>query len=285
MNEQSCGFKAPEDMDLRAVFFDLDGTLLPMDLDEFLKCYFGSIAGFMARAGADPADFERGLSAGIAAMRDHGLDTTNDQEFWGAFMRYNDGYWSDWVDRFDAYYREVFPEVGRMVSPDPNAARAVKVLAEKGYPLLLTTMPLFPPAAVDERLRWAGLDPALFKRTTCFDNSRSTKPHAAYFVENMLAADVPAEKVLMVGNNTVEDLACCALGSDAFLVTDNLLNPDGLDVASVRNGTLEEFASWVERLPVCSNPAAPIERGAVDPTFTGAALARLDMARREGADA
>lgn len=281
MNEQSGAFRAPEDMDVRAVFFDLDGTLLPMDLDEFLKRYFDSIARFMVRAGADQDDFKRGLSAGIAAMRDHDLDTTNDQEFWGAFMRYNDGYWTDWIDRFDAYYLEVFPEVGRMVEPDPNAARVVGALVEKGYPLLLTTMPLFPPVAVDERLKWAGLDSSLFKRATCFDNSRSTKPHAAYFVENMLAADVPADKVLMVGNNTVEDLACCDLGADAFLVTDNLLNPNGFDATSVRNGTLAQFASWVERLPVCANPAASVERGSVDPTFTGAALARLGVVPRK----
>ncbi len=28
-------------MSMKAVFFDLDGTLLPMDQDEFVKAYFG----------------------------------------------------------------------------------------------------------------------------------------------------------------------------------------------------------------------------------------------------
>ena len=36
----------------RAVFFDLDGTLLPMDLDEFMNAYFKAIGSFVARKGA-----------------------------------------------------------------------------------------------------------------------------------------------------------------------------------------------------------------------------------------
>ena len=39
----------------RAIFFDLDGTLLPMELDEFLGAYFEAIANFVAAHGLDAA--------------------------------------------------------------------------------------------------------------------------------------------------------------------------------------------------------------------------------------
>ena len=35
----------------KAVFFDLDGTLLPIDMDAFLKNYFNDIAAFVQARG------------------------------------------------------------------------------------------------------------------------------------------------------------------------------------------------------------------------------------------
>ena len=63
----------------------------------------------------------------------------------------------------------------------------------------------------------------------------------------------------------MEDLAACSLGVDAFLVTDHLLDPtDGFDLASVKHGSMEEFAAWAEALPACASPATGIEAGLVD---------------------
>ena len=42
---------ADEPRAYRAIFFDLDGTLLPMDLDEFLNAYFARLIGFAADDG------------------------------------------------------------------------------------------------------------------------------------------------------------------------------------------------------------------------------------------
>ena len=48
----------------KAVFFDLDGTLLPIDMDAFLKNYFNDIAAFVQARGHDPKQFIDALSAG-----------------------------------------------------------------------------------------------------------------------------------------------------------------------------------------------------------------------------
>ena len=112
-----------------------------------------------------------------------------------------------------------------------------------------------------------------FPRITSFENSTSVKPKLAYYAENVAACGLSGEDVLMVGNNTVEDLAIQGLGADAFLVTDHLLDPtEGFDLGSVKRGTMEEFAAWAESLPPCADPAQGVEAGIVAAAAREAAL-------------
>ena len=121
------------------------------------------------------------------------------------------------------------------------------------------------PNCVHNSLEWAGVDPGRFSRLTNFANSTSVKPKPSYYAENLAAAGLRGADVLMVGNNTVEDLGIRSLGADAFLVTDHLLDPtDGFDLASVKHGTIEEFAAWAEALPACTSPATGVDAGLVD---------------------
>ena len=55
-------------MQLTTVLFDLDGTLLPMDQDEFIKDYFVRIAHTMAGHGYDPHGGFGELKAFIDAL-------------------------------------------------------------------------------------------------------------------------------------------------------------------------------------------------------------------------
>ena len=50
------------------VLFDLDGTLLPMDQDVFVKAYFGLLARRMAPRGYDPRELVNAIWQGTAAM-------------------------------------------------------------------------------------------------------------------------------------------------------------------------------------------------------------------------
>ena len=171
------------------------------------------------------------------------------------------------------FYEHEFGAIGEGFQPNPAAARAIETLAAKGYPLVLATMPMFPRRAVEWRLAWAGVDASKFARITSFENSTSVKPKLAYYAENVAACSLSGDDVLMVGNNTVEDLAIQGLGADAFLVTDHLLDPtEGFDLGSVKRGTMEEFAAWAESLPPCADPAQGVEAGIVAAAAREAAL-------------
>ncbi len=272
---------APATRPYRAVCFDLDGTLLPLDLDVFLQRYFSALGQVAACSGADPAAFKAGMDAGIRAMTTHDDGCSNDQAFWRRFFAEVDPGACDWNAAFSAFYERSFGEIGADVVPDPAAARAVETLRAKGYTLALTTMPMFPAEGVKWRLNWAGVDADAFARITAYDNSTATKPRAIYYAENLAALGVDGKDVLMVGNNTVEDLSFMQLGADAFLVTDYLLNPSGMDVNAVRHGTLAEFADWVETLPTCENPAVDVRRGLIGREESQAVLVANERAAQK----
>ncbi|WP_080803286.1 HAD family hydrolase [Arabiibacter massiliensis] len=259
----------------RAIFFDLDGTLLPMEIDEFMRSYFAALGGYVARFGVAPEAFMAGMKAGIENMAAHDDGRPNSEAFWEGWFAHVDADACDWQVELDRFYEGPFGELGADVAPNPAAARAVDALAAKGYPLVLATMPMFPERAVRWRLEWAGVDPDKFARLTTFMNSTSVKPKPAYYAENLAAAGVHGADVLMVGNNTVEDLGIRSLGADAFLVIDHLLDPTdgGFDLAGVKHGTMEEFAAWAEALPVCADPADGIETGLVGAAARERALA------------
>ncbi len=251
----------------RAICFDLDGTLLPMDIDEFMSAYFKRIAGFMAAHGAEPHAFMAALKAGTQEMAKHADGRTNEQAFWDTFfpvyeettgIALTEEARADMRALSREFYETDFPHIGDVFEADPASARAVDALVEKDYPLVLATMPMFPRRAVEHRLAWAGVDPAKFARITCYENATSVKPRQTYFSEVLAAIGVPGSEVLMVGNNTMEDMAVLDLGVEGYLVTDWLLDPVSFDLSTIKHGSLEEFAAWAEALPACAHPAQGI---------------------------
>ena len=248
----------------RAVFFDLDGTLLPMEIEEFLVVYFKAIGAFVAKHGLDPQAFTKALQAGTKAMMKHDGTITNAEAYWNTFYELIGESEIDWQKLLMEFYNQEFAAIGKDVQANPAVKQALDILEAKGYTLLLTTMPMFPPEAVCHRLAWAGVDAHYFKRLTSYDNSTSTKPKLDYYAENLAACGLSGEDVLMVGNNTVEDLAAMQLGCDAFLVTDHLLDPTGnFDLSTVKHGSMAEFAAWAESLPECEAPATSVDAGVI----------------------
>ena len=49
-----------------------------------------------------------------------------------------------------------------------------------------------------------------------------------------------------------QDLACCELGADGYLVTDWLLDPIDFDYRAMNHGSLEDLLDFVTALPECS---------------------------------
>ncbi len=69
----------------RAVFFDLDGTLLPMDQDVFTKRYFSLLAKKLAPRGYEAEPLIDGIWKGTAAMVKNDGSRSNEEAFWTTF--------------------------------------------------------------------------------------------------------------------------------------------------------------------------------------------------------
>ncbi len=233
---------------MNTVFFDLDGTLLPMDLDAFIQDYFASIAHYFAGSEYDAKLLTKGIMAGVQAMSHNDGKQTNDIVFWNCFTNLT-GIEKQSVEAvFTKFYEEEFPKLSKGVSQNNYMKKAVHLLKEKGYRLFLTTNPVFPRRAVEHRLAWAGLEVSDFVALTSYENSHYTKPNIAYYEDFMKQQNVCACECLMVGNNTLDDGVVQTIGMSFYLVDDHLINPgDGVIESDYRSDSAG-FYAFVENL-------------------------------------
>ena len=68
----------------KTLLFDLDGTLLPMDQDQFVQSYFSRLAKKMADR-IDPKQLVDTIWKGTSAMIMNDGRATNEQVFWQVF--------------------------------------------------------------------------------------------------------------------------------------------------------------------------------------------------------
>ena len=72
-------------MKIKAVLFDLDGTLLPMEQNDFIKAYLGGLVGAIAPKGYDPKMIAGALIKSTDAMKINDGRKTNEEVFWDNF--------------------------------------------------------------------------------------------------------------------------------------------------------------------------------------------------------
>ena len=233
---------------ISAIFFDLVGTLLPMDQDIFLKAYLGGLAKKMAPYGYDPELLVKSIWKGTGAMVMNDGSARNDDVFWATFSRI---YGRDTrVDEpvFEDFYHKEFQDVSKACGFDPRAAETLKAIKEMGFRVVLATNPLFPAIATHSRVRWAGLQPEDFEYITTYENSCHCKPNPDYYREILGNLNLKAEDCLMVGNDVGEDMIAATLGMKVFLLTDCLINKDSKDISQYPNGSFPELLDYVRSL-------------------------------------
>ena len=233
-------------MELTTVWFDLDGTLLPMDQDEFTKGYFGLLVQKMAPYGYEPKQLIDTVWAGTAAMVKNDGSQTNEAAFWQTFAQvYGEQALAD-KDLFEEFYVKEFQEAKVFCGFNPNAAETVRACKAMGLRVVLATNPIFPAVATESRIRWTGLEPSDFELYTTYENSRFCKPNPAYYREILDKLDLAPERCLMVGNDGAEDTAAAELGIRVFLLTDCLINRDGRDLSAYPQGSFEQLAAYIK---------------------------------------
>lgn len=235
-------------MAIKAVLFDLDGTLLPMDQDAFVQYYFGSLAKKLAPMGYDPEKLIGAIWAGTKAMIKNDGTVTNEEAFWQCFATiFGENARKD-EPHFDAFYRNEFINAKAACGYNEKAALLVDAVKEKGLRAVLATNPIFPDVSTSRRIQWAGLDKNDFELYTTYENSRFCKPNPAYYQEILDQLGLKGEECVMIGNDAVEDVAAMQCGMQVFLITDCLLNKTNADISAIPQGTFDDAIAFVKAL-------------------------------------
>ena len=235
-------------MSIRYILFDLDGTLLPMDQELFVKAYFGRLAGRLAPLGYEPEKLIKAIWSGTGAMIKNDGSQTNEAAFWSHFSTiFGEDARKD-EPEFETFYRTDFQQVQSVCGFEPKAAQVIQELKSMGYTLALATNPIFPAIATESRMRWAGLKQEDFVLYTTYENSSHCKPNPDYYRDILTQLNAAPEECLMVGNDVTEDMVAETLGMKVFLLTDCLINKQGKDISCYPHGGFDALMNYIQTM-------------------------------------
>lgn len=235
-------------MSIKAILFDLDGTLLPMDMDIFTNAYFKGICKKIAPRGYEPEMLVKSIWKGTGAMIKNSGKSSNEAVFWETFKTIYPDIKQEDIDTFDEFYRDDFDSIKEVCGYTEKSASLINYLKGKGFKLCLATNPIFPSIATEYRIRWAGLDPQDFEFYTTYENSSFSKPNIEYYKAVAQKLNVEPQECLMVGNDTADDLPAEKIGMKVFLLTDCLINKGNIDIFQYPNGSFEELKEYIDTL-------------------------------------
>ncbi len=235
-------------MKIRAVFFDLDGTLLPMDQDLFIKEYLGGLIKTLTPRGYDPKGIADALWASTRAMMRNDGKISNEEMFWRSFGEILGDKIRDEDPLIQDFYRGDFQLIKSTCGYTPRAKEIVEQVKAAGLTVVLATSPLFPKVATDSRIRWAGLEPSDFAYVTTYENSSYCKPNPIYYTDLLSKMGLQPEEVLMVGNDIGDDMVAAEIGMPVFLLTDCLINRKNRDISCFKSGDFDSMCEYIKEI-------------------------------------
>lgn len=232
-------------MKIKAVLFDLDGTLLPMDQDLFIKEYFRTLAQKLSVYGYEPKKLVKNVWQCTLAMIKNDGSVPNEKVFWNCFEKIYGNKIHDDMQYFDDFYEHDFDKIQQVCEFNPKAKQTVSMLQKAPVTLILATNPIFPAVATKARIKWAGLQPDDFALYTTYENINYCKPNLSYYKEILSRFELLPEECIMVGNDVDEDMVAQKLGINVFLLTDCIINKNNTDISIYPNSSFDELQAFL----------------------------------------
>ncbi len=231
---------------LKAVLFDLDGTLLPVDTGEFMEEYLKDLAGTVHTL-LDPQLFVKALLASTSAVMDNkDPEITNADVFWGDFRRRLGDCINELEPLLERFYAERFGGLIRVARPSPQQARkSVEAALDRGLKIVLATQPIYPLSAIRQRMSWAGIEDMPWDLVTSYKDMHFCKPAPEYYLEIAGRLELHPGECIMVGNDVLDDISAAKAGMKTYLVTDYLIDKKQEDLRPDWTGRLAELAGWL----------------------------------------
>ncbi len=238
----------------KAILFDLDGTLLPLNTQQFLNAYLDLLKKEVKTL-YDPEEFVKHVLIGSQKMIEYnGTGKTNQEIFFEYFFNAVSLPRTQITSFFNQFYREKFPKLKYKFNIDRDVILNIEQLMAELHRYswikkAIATNPVFPREAIKNRLNWIALEVSDFDLVTSYENMHSTKPNSDYYCEVADKLDLKCGDCLMVGNDTREDLIARDVGMDVFLVTENIIDPHGCaqDYPQEKKGDFSQLMKFLEK--------------------------------------
>jgi len=229
------------------VLFDLDGTLLPINGEAFEAIYFKGLSSYFLDK-YEPKEFIKLIWTATKAMVLDTSSKTNEEAFMDALQALvnEDITWMQ--ERFNQFYLNEFDQIKIAVTPNPSIQKAVKLLKEKGYRLIIATNPMFPKIAIEKRIEWTGCDRNDFEYVTSFEKNHYCKPQLKFYEEVLSDLNLDASQCLMVGNDINEDMIVSKLNMSTYLITNHVIQDTIIPDSVNYSGNYDDFYQFVKNL-------------------------------------
>ena len=231
-----------------AILFDLDGTLLDIDMGDFFQYYFRAMSELAAEKGfGDPAQLVKLVDRCTWDMiRDRSGGNTNKEAFLDNFLARWPYSEDQATDFFDEFYAARFPLLQQHGKAFPGMQEMMAELCKQDRKIVIATQAIFPIEPIQCRLDWAGVGDFPYELVTSYEHMHYCKPSAEYYAEIAEQIDVDPAKCLMVGNDTGADLPASALGMKTFLLEERLIDKGNSPYRPDWRGKLSDLYSFMK---------------------------------------
>ena len=235
---------------LKAIAFDMDETLLSINLSAFCYTFLRDEACLLASiARKNPLRLFVPLSRSFLALFNTGRtdDLTNRALFEAEIERRCGIPLADPViaDALRYYEEHVLPERNDRIigaRPRPGARMAVQSALDRGLKVALFTNPGFSEACIRTRMKWGAIDDLPFEVVTAMENTTRCKPSARYYREAIARMGLAPSEVMMVGNDPKRDFALPDCGLETAYVGSG--SPD----RAFWRGSMAEFSENMDQV-------------------------------------
>lgn len=209
---------------IKAVFYDLDGTLLPMKMEEFLHSYLSLICSKVEHLGYDKKKLVDTIMRGTYLMTNNDGSKTNYEVFWEYFSSVFGKEREKDIPIFNEFYANEFKETISATQPTPLSKQIVDFTKKNFKYTILATNPYFPLVGVETRLKFIDLKLNDFDFVTSYENSNYCKPNPKYFLWLLDKFSLKPEEVIMIGNDDNDDASSSTVGIKCYLLKNTIIH-------------------------------------------------------------
>ncbi|MBY8979780.1 MAG: HAD-IA family hydrolase [Candidatus Lokiarchaeota archaeon] len=228
---------------IRTILFDLDGTLIDVDLNQFIPSYLKLLANSVAHL-IPPKKFVSALLKASESVNANDGLISNEDAFAKAFFPI-EGYSKEDIDPyFTKFYENKFKELQKYTTRKFVAREVVQKAFDNDFKVIIATTPVLPMTAIMQRLEWGGIGDFSYSLVTSIENSYATKPNLLYYQLIFKYLKLSPNECLMVGDED-KDMVCAKLGSQTFLVPSSNTNTNAETPKPTYSGALKDLLELI----------------------------------------